>query len=277
MRVYAYIFGTFFDLFYFLLLAYFYLLTFQFTLYNNIMNYIKEYQKMKNYNWWFLTRNDIIEKMLKKYSLSLNFYNQKILDCGCGRGDLLIYLKKKGFKNLYGIDNTKDMIKNIDDISVFNMDVCNMSFNDEEFDIVISSDLIEHIDDDKKAILEMKRILKKNGVLIVFVPAFNFLWSYHDVINMHKRRYTKKEIVFKLKSEGFEILKSSYWNFLAFFPVFIIRIIKKIFKIRTNDFYSFPLFLNKIIAYFVFVENFLLNYINFPFGVSVFVVARKGG
>jgi len=237
------------------------------------MNYIYEYLKLNNYNWWFLSRNDIIEKILKKYC-DRNLYNQKILDCGCGRGDLLFYLRKKGYRNLYGIDD-KNIIKNESEIKFFNMDVCNMNFKDNYFDVVVASDLIEHIDDDMLAINEMRRVLNKNGVLIVFVPAFRILWSYHDVINMHKRRYTRKELVKKLKLSGFEILKDSYWNFFAFLPVLFIRTFKNIFKIRSNDFYSFPIVFNYLIVFIIYLENFLLNYVNFPFGVSVFVVARK--
>jgi SAM-dependent methyltransferase len=239
------------------------------------MHYTTEYLKMKDYNWWFLTRNDIIERILRKYYSTENIYDRKILDCGCATGNLLSYLRNRGFKNLYGIDNAKNLIKDIKDINVFQMDVCNMNFNDEEFDLIISSDVIEHLEDDLRAIREMKRVLKKEGLLIIFVPAFKFLWSYHDEINGHKRRYTQKEILLKLQSEGFRILKSSYWNFFAFFPVFFIRVIKKIFGVRTSDFYSFPFFLNWLIIKIILLENFILNYINFPFGVSVFAVAKK--
>ena len=241
------------------------------------MRYVDEYLKMKDCSWWFLTRNDIIEKMLKKYSFSENILEQKILDCGCAKGYLLNHLRKSGFKNLFGIDINRNLIADIKDFVIYNMDVCKMSFRDEEFDVVISSDILEHIDDDIIALREMKRVLKKGGILIIFVPAFQILWSYHDVINMHKRRYTKNEIILKLRDEGFEVLKSSYWNFFAFLPVLFIRTFKRIFKVRLNDFYSFPTFLNYLIVFIISIENFLLNYINFPFGVSVFAVARKGG
>jgi len=241
------------------------------------MHYVKEYLKIKDYNWWFLTRNDIIEKILRKYHKSPDICDLKILDCGCATGNLLNYLKNKGFKNLVGIDNYENLIKNIKEVNVFQMDICNMSFKDDEFDIIISSDILEHIQDDAKAIREMKRVLKKDGVLVVFVPAYKFLWSYHDVINQHKRRYTEKELISKLKTEGFEMLKSSYWNFFAFFPVFIVRIVKNFFRVKSNDFYSFPLFLNFMITHIILLENFLLNYINLPFGVSVFAVSKKGG
>lgn len=171
------------------------------------MECIEEYSKIKKNNWWFVTRNNFIYSLIKKHTSRDDI---KILDAGCAQGNLLLYLNDKGFKNIYGMDMDKNLLKQFKDsgIKAYAMDLRETDFDDETFDIIISSDIIEHIDNDMRAIHEMKRILKKNGIIIIFVPAFMSLWSYHDVINGHKRRYTLKELRNKVKDSGLDIEKS---------------------------------------------------------------------
>ncbi|MEF3279771.1 MAG: class I SAM-dependent methyltransferase [Elusimicrobiota bacterium] len=238
------------------------------------MRYTNEYLKIDLDNWWFRSRNDIIS-----YLLLSNFKDKKIkiIDIGCAGGSLLFYLKKKGFENLYGMDNNKSIIgsKNFKNINIVLGDALKTEFKNDFFDVVISSDILEHIENDEKAIEETNRILKKGGIFIVFVPAFKFLWSYHDVINEHKRRYTKRDLVNIIEKHGFKILKASYWNFSFFIPALLIRWFKGFFRIRSNDYYKLPYLINKFIILILKFENFILRFINFPFGVSVFVVAKK--
>ncbi len=238
------------------------------------MRYINEYLKMNDNNWWFVTRNEIIYQLIKSYKKDKDL---KILDAGCAGGSLLFYLKEKGYSMLYGIENNERLIRkvNFGNINVKVGDVLNSGFENDFFDVVVASDVIEHIDEDEKLIFEVWRILKKGGIFIVFAPAFRFLWSYHDVINEHKKRYTKKELMKKIEKCNFKVLRASYWNFSFFFPTLFLRWIKSLFKIRSNDYYSFPSFLNNLIILMLSVENSILKYINMPWGVSVFVVGFK--
>ncbi|MBP7796473.1 MAG: class I SAM-dependent methyltransferase [Elusimicrobiales bacterium] len=238
------------------------------------MECTEEYIKIKKNNCWFVTRNNFIYGLIKKHTIRDDI---KILDAGCAQGNLLLYLRNKGFKNICGIDSNKELLKQLSDsdIETHTMDLIKTDFDDETFDVIVSSDIIEHIDDDMKAIHEMKRILKKDGIIIIFVPAFMSLWSYHDVINGHKRRYTLKELESKILGSGLTIQKASYWNFFMFFPNFLVRKTKSMIGFKKSDFYSFPELINLIIIYIIHFENFLLKYIDLPFGVSAFVVAKK--
>lgn len=237
------------------------------------MKYTYEYTKLEEDNWWFRSRNNLIYNIISNH---FDNKNVKILDIGCGRLNLLRFMQKNGYGSLYGVDFSDELLDGTsDDIKVYKMDCRNMSFDDSFFDVVVASDVLEHIEDDVIAIKEIWRVLKKNGIFIVFVPAFKFLWSYHDVINQHKRRYTKDEVVRKLKENGFMVIKASYWNFVLFFPGFFIRLIKNIFKIKKNDYYKLSDLINKTIFKILSIENFLLKYINFPFGISVFTLSIK--
>ncbi len=240
------------------------------------MIYINEYLKMQEENWWFVSRNSIILNLIKKYKSKDK--KLKILDVGCACGNLLFYLREKGFENLYGIDYNKKLIENIDfkDIKVTEGDAQKTDFEENFFDVIVSSDSLEHMDDDLAVLKEMKRILNKDGILIVFVPAFNFLWSYHDVINQHKRRYNLRDLYKKVETAGFYVKKISYWNFFMFFPAVLVRFLKNILSVKSNDFYRTPSFINGLIISVLSIENLFLNFLNFPFGVSVFAVCGKG-
>jgi hypothetical protein len=112
--------------------------------------------------------------------------------------------------------------------------------------------------------------------MIITVPAFNFLWGIQDTVTGHVRRYSRSQITEKLRTVGFDVLKSSYFNFLLFFPIFIarqtIRLLK--LKIRSENEVNFPL-LNSILKTLFSLEVNLLKYVSFPFGVSILCIARK--
>ncbi len=76
------------------------------------------------------------------------------------------------------------------------------------------------------------RVLKPGGTAIIFVPAHQFLWSEHDVVNHHKKRYSKTELIKAIEKNGLEIKRSGYWNFLLFFPICGIRLIQYILHRR---------------------------------------------
>ncbi len=207
--------------------------------------------------------------------------DSKILDIGCSSGILLKDLEFLGFKkeNLFGIDISEIAIENCKTNGILNtfvMDAQNITISDK-FDIIIASDCLEHLQDDHKAIKNWKSLLKIGGIMFVFVPAFHSLWSNHDEVNMHYRRYTNEELRQVLKPENLKILKSSYWNFSLFIPVYLFRKISVLLiKNKSKD---GQILENKLANYILFqlilLENRLLKYINFPFGISTFCIAER--
>jgi SAM-dependent methyltransferase len=159
------------------------------------------------------------------------------------------------------------------------MDGSKPAFGDGQFDIVIASDVLEHIEDEQKALKEWNRILKPAGKLIVFVPAFKILWSKHDEANHHYRRYSKLDLIRVLEKAQFEIDRSSYWNFILFFPTSLVRLVQRIvskYGQKSGDqLVELNRVANKILVYLVKTENILLKVLNFPVGISVFATASK--
>ena len=240
-------------------------------------NFEKEYHNLETHHWWFKSRRKYILDYISKAPK-----NSKILDIGCSSGILIKELVNKGFaiENLFGIDISAEAIANCKSNGILNsfvMDAQNIVLQ-EQFDIIISSDCLEHLKDETKAINNWQSLLKSGGTMIVFVPAFQSLWSYHDVVNMHYKRYTKGELSKLLISGNLEIIKSSYWNFFLFLPIYFYRRTSSFFqktKPEVSDISVGNKFINKLLLCLLSFENKILNYCNFPFGVSTFCVVKK--
>lgn len=239
-------------------------------------DYEKKYHDVESDNWWFKSRRQYITRLLKQAPK-----DSKILDIGCSSGMLLLDLQQMGFKseNLFGIDISEKAIENASKNklrNVFVMDAQNITLT-EKFDIIIASDCLEHLGDDRKALKNWKELLSPNGKMYVFVPAFQSLWSNHDVVNMHFRRYTRGELQSKIANEHLKILQSGYWNFSLFLPVYLYRKIKNMTATDSNDqgdIVGAPV-ANSLLLKVLGIENKLLSFIRFPFGISTFCIAQK--
>ncbi|WP_353778105.1 methyltransferase domain-containing protein [Winogradskyella sp. 3972H.M.0a.05] len=235
------------------------------------------YHNNEQSHFWFKARRKLILQFLKSYQKDI-----KILDVGCSSGILLKELIEEGFdpKLLYGIDISEKAINNCKSNglkNVFVMDAQNITLK-EKFDVIIASDCLEHLQEDEKALIDWENLMHDNGTLMVFVPALKVLWSKHDELNMHYRRYTRKELSQKIKQTGLRIEKASYWNTFLFLPIYFIRVagrvINKKSKDDSGDIKPIPL-INSILYLLLLMENKLLRFMNFFIGVSTFSIAKK--
>lgn len=241
-------------------------------------DYEEKYHYVETCNFWFVARRQIIVSIINKFNCSKDV---SILDVGCSGGILLDKLIKSGYINTYGIDISKKAISKCRENGHFNVSLQNAittNFEDKKFDLIIVSDVLEHIEEENSAMQEWNRILKPDGKIIIFVPAFMFLWSNHDVQNQHKRRYTKKAVMSIIKLNKFEIDKISYWNISLFIPVLLVRWFQKIIinkNQKVGDLKVLNPLINKALIFLFSIENLLLNVISYPFGVSVYCIAKK--
>jgi SAM-dependent methyltransferase len=237
----------------------------------------KKYHDVETRHWWFRSRRNYLLDLIKDAPK-----DSKVLDIGCSSGIFLKDLEKLGFKpeNLFGVDISEKAIANCKANGLENcfvMDAQNITLA-ETFDIIIASDCLEHLRDDEKALKNWINLLKTGGKMYVFVPAFMSLWSYHDEVNMHHRRYTNSELRSKIKAENLEIQKAGYWNFFLFLPVYAFRKISAVFqknKTGESDIAIGNALVNNALLRLIIVENKLLKVVHFPFGVSTFCIAKK--
>lgn len=225
----------------------------------------------KSSNFWFRGKCDLINKLFSKYN---NKNKLKILNLGAGTGDDLEILNK--FGDVYIIDINEKALDLIPEKLYFKKEVsdaCKLKYPDNFFDIVTSFDVFEHIEEDGVAVKEANRVLKKGGYLFFSVPAFQFLYSYHDRVLEHKRRYSKKALRNLFKD--FKKLKLVYWNFFLFLPIAFLRFLKKDSKDKVDNANINPI-LDKIFFRLLKIENFLINKnFNFSFGLTIIGVFKK--
>jgi len=154
--------------------------------------------------------------------------------------------------------------------------ICKAPYEADEFEFIFATDILEHIEDDTRALREIMRILVSGGQLLLTVPAFNFLWGKQDDVSLHKRRYRLKSLVKLLEQAGFKVQKSFYFNYMLFFPIWFGRLLIKWLNvnIESENQVNSPL-LNKILTCIFSVDIWSAQVIRPPFGVSIFVLCQK--
>jgi ubiquinone/menaquinone biosynthesis C-methylase UbiE len=250
--------------------------------------YEKVYHDLEEKHWWFRNRRNFAFHLLKKYSTNKNI---NILEIGCSGGPFILQLINEGYINIKGIDISENGVelakqRGIKDVSV--MDAQNLDFKDNSFDLIVASDVLEHLANENKAASEWNRVLKPGGIAIVFVPAFENLWSEHDIVNHHYKRYTKETLKRTFTINNFEVLRLSYWNSILFLPTFTYRkITKKAIKANPEELkqmgytsedkgdLNFNKTTNFIFSKILSFENFFHKNWNIPFGISTYGIFKK--
>jgi SAM-dependent methyltransferase len=240
--------------------------------------YIRMYDLESTY-WWYKGLHELVEYFVQKKANNEN--NIKILDAGCGTGELLKVLSKYG--QAEGFDNSNlaiDFCKKRNLKETFQIDLNEWAPLPEKYDVIICNDVLYHslIKDDYQVLQNIFIALKQNGILILSLPAFDVLKRHHDYVVMGARRYRKRNVKMYLRSIGFKIEKSSYRLPFMFVVLIVKKMIEKIVhpSDTTSDLKPLPDWLNMILLFFTRIENVLImNNLVFPFGSSLFVIARK--
>ena len=233
-----------------------------------------EYHEMstkEDRHWWFIGRRFIIDIFLKKLSLKKN---AEILDIGSGTGSNINLLSKYGQLSIMEPNYIAHgyLKKKYFDIDKLKVGSCpeHLEYS-KKFDLVSLFDVLEHIEEDALTLDKIYNILNLNGYIIITVPAYQWLWSDHDIRLMHKRRYNLTQIK-KIIPKNLKIEQATYFNTLLFPLAVIERIIKKTFKTKDK---SDNFFINFILKFIFKLERKLLNFINFPYGLSILIVLKK--
>ncbi len=242
------------------------------TLYDNI-------NQVEATHWWYKARREIIFDAVKR--LAAHYPEPKFLDIGCGTGFNIAHLHQLGFDAVTGLDFSPDALSYCRSRHLTGL-ICgsaeHLPLRPGHYDIVLTLDIIEHLKEDQRALTDIFHALKPGGTLVIFVPAFQFLWSLQDEISHHKRRYTAEELKEKIHQAGFDLKKLTYANTFLFPVVWLGRIILKLFPQRfkiTSENDLNPSWTNDVLYRIFQAELYCLRYVNFPFGVSIFCICEK--
>ncbi|MDQ6775783.1 MAG: class I SAM-dependent methyltransferase [Actinomycetota bacterium] len=144
------------------------------------------------HHWWYRGRRRIIRAELDRLPLRAG---ARVLDAGCGSGRTLEDLRAYG--EVSGIELSELAAeharkRDLGEVHVGRVE--SLPWEDDCFDLVTCLDVLEHTPDDLVALRELRRVTKRGGWLLVTVPAYPSLWSTHDVVNHHYRRYTRRTL-----------------------------------------------------------------------------------
>jgi SAM-dependent methyltransferase len=233
--------------------------------------------RLESSYWWYVARRKLLSWGLK--AAIRDAHPERILDVGCGTGLNQSVLKE--FGAVTSLDSSPEALDFSRSRGVDNL-ICGsaeeMPFAPESFDVITALDVLEHVDNDNLALQQIARVLGRDGLLFITVPAYGFLWSEHDEALHHRRRYSAYELRNKLTAAGLEVERITYFITLLFFPILVIRIWQNLFKKSVEPKTShviLPGWLNALLIGVLGCERFLLRFVNLPLGVSLVCWARK--
>lgn len=233
-------------------------------------------EKIEDDYFWFRVRNRIILHMLKKYFPSLDTY----MEMGCGTGFVLRAVEEAyPDAALVGSEIFAEGLRiaqgRVPDATFYQMNALAIPFVDE-FDVIGTFDVLEHIAEDTTALRQMHKAIKPGGGLVISVPQHPWLWSEKDAYAGHQRRYTRQELVSKVQDAGFQVLYVSAFMMSLVPPMLLLKRRTQTTAYDPQKKFNVSSRTNRIAEAVFSVEASLVNAgVSLPVGTSVLVVARK--
>jgi SAM-dependent methyltransferase len=233
--------------------------------------------EVEDTHWWYVGRRRIIRSLVERIRTTLHNSNPSILDVGCGTGANLKMLT--GYGRAEGVDISPQAVefcreRGLDSVKLGAVE--QLPYESDSFDLVTTLDVIEHLDDDVAGLREMRRVLRRDGRILVFVPAFMFLWGVQDDVSNHRRRYTLPGLLKVVEEAGFSVEWSSYANISFFLPVLLVRSVMRWLGLRAATEYGINISLmNGPFSRLFAAERFIFERGRLPFGVSAVCIARR--
>jgi ubiquinone/menaquinone biosynthesis C-methylase UbiE len=240
----------------------------------------RQYQELYDLEqtyWWFVGRRLLARQMVQRYAGRKGLY---LLDAGCGTGGTLSRLA--GLGDLFGFDYSEYALGFCQQRGFSLLvagDLTALPYADNSFDVLLSCDVLEHLDDDRGGLAEMVRVLKPGGSVVLTLPAHQSLWSEHDEALAHRRRYSARQLRGILQEAGLRVAKLSPVVTVAFAPILLFRLLQRLRPRRADqpqtDLRVLPRPLNDLLVNELRLENWLLRFVNLPVGTSLVAVATK--
>ncbi len=232
--------------------------------------------------WWYAGQRAIaiglLRSQLEDRAASGSGGGRPVLDAGCGTGGNLAALGALG--RGIGVDLAPEALAGCRRRGVLAVrgSVLRLPFREASFDLVTSYDVIYHawVTDDRAAVVEMSRVLRPGGQLLVRVPALRALFGAHDVEVQSRHRYTRGELVALLQDSGLEVRRATYCNSLLFPLLFARRTLDRLLGREGSDVGFLPAPLEWAFRQALLAEAAIIRRGgSFPIGASVVALARK--
>jgi SAM-dependent methyltransferase len=197
------------------------------------LEYELQTHRAEDRHWWYQGRRSVLERAIARLGLP---EQARILDAGCGSGRNMVELARHG--TVTGVELSPTSVRvarDRDAGEVIEGSVMDMRFDDASFDLAVSLDVIEHLEDDVGALQELRRVTKPGGALLVTVPAYQWLWSGHDEVNHHYRRYSRSTLLAAAESAGWRLERFTNFSSLTLPAAILLRVLERFMPSTTKS------------------------------------------
>jgi SAM-dependent methyltransferase len=240
--------------------------------------YTRQYETFEKQHWWYRARREIIQSFLDT-CLHRNG-DARWLDVGCGTGVLLESYGRIDHK--MGLELDRECVERGREkrLNIVQSEAPWDFRRFGSFDLVTLCDVIEHVANEREAVRAVWDALSPGGIAVVTVPALKSLWSGHDVINHHFRRYSRAQLLRLFEPDRWRVMRSSYFSSFLFPAIWTARQLKNRRERReqrppTHDFAFGPQLLDEALFHIFRMEKRFLRWMDLPIGSSLILVASK--
>ncbi|MBF8280580.1 MAG: hypothetical protein HW383_353 [Candidatus Magasanikbacteria bacterium] len=243
-------------------------------------DFSRDYLSAEKRHWWFSARREILKAVVKSL---LRQRGQKkfgsALEIGCFSGRNMLALRDLS-EHWVGLEPDPNAAAEAQR-RLSDAEIVTGSFPESapggKFDAIFALDVLEHIKDDVGALTKIKEMLTPGGVLLITVPAYQWLWSAQDTANHHFRRYTRPRLFTDLTAAGLTVEFDTYFNTILFPPAMFSRLALKLKKDTSDEkFWKIPpAWINAVLHFLFSLEKYLVPYVSLPWGLSVMAVAKN--
>jgi len=243
----------------------------------------QQFYELEQEHWWFAGMRTICRDLLKRLIVTNDGDRMsRCLDVGCGTG---LWTKElESFGQVCALDvapEALDFCRKRGINRLVHATAEDLPFNSQTFSLITAIGVIEHLGNDRHFLAELLRVCRPGGYVLLLTSAYELLWSRHDEIVHHKRRYTNADLKRLLITSGFEVIQSSYVNTFLFPPILAVRLIQRLSGASaasqngSPDVFKPVSLINGILYSILWFEAKLMKFISFPFGVGLLTITRK--
>ncbi len=228
-------------------------------------------------HFWFRGSRVVVESWIARARAEAGMGQRpRLLDVGAGTGGMLERLRER--TDGWGVEYSAEgaAFCRGRGVRVVRGGLPNLPVKTDAFDLALSMDVFEHVEDDVAAMADVRRALRPGGRLVTTVPALQWLWSRHDEALHHHRRYDRGTFVARLEQAGFRVRRCSYYNSLLLPPIAAVRVASRLVeRVRpstdapSSDVGQVPEPLNAALAAVFSSERHLLARGRLPLGASL--------
>jgi SAM-dependent methyltransferase len=238
------------------------------------------HDRLEASHWWFEGRRRVIAAVLARWLAPRP--TRTFLDVGCGTGGMFPLLQR--FGQVEGAESSEDArARALAKFPAVKISPCSLpdQLPSGRWDVVTAFDVLEHVGPAVESLRGLRSRLGPGGQVVLTVPAFPFLWSRHDELNHHQRRYTRGSLEAQLEAGGLRLEYASYFNTLLFPAVALVRVAQRLVPALeaspSADLAPASPPVNWLLTRLFAAEARLVDRVPVPYGVSLIAVARAAG